>query len=120
MQTLIDTAFSVIAIVVPLKGASLFTVNASRIAKGLGVSDIVIGLTLVAFTTSLPELAVSVLSVFRDAPGIAIGNVIGSNIANIGLVLGVAALLKTGIPVKRSELRQGYIMLLITVISILC
>jgi cation:H+ antiporter len=119
MEIIIEVLLFIAGLFLLLKGASIFTDNASRIAKGLGVSDIVIGLTLVAFTTSLPELAVSVLSVLRDAPGIAIGNVIGSNIANIGLVLGLAALLKTGIPVKGSELRQGYIMLLITVISVL-
>jgi cation:H+ antiporter len=100
-----------------LKGASMFTDSASKIAKSLGVSEIVIGLTLVAFTTSLPELAVSVLSVFRGVPGIAMGNIVGSNIANVGLVLGMAALLSP-IPVQRSELKQGYIMLLITLVAV--
>ena len=100
-------------------GAALFTENASRIAKSLGVSDIVIGLTLVAFTTSLPELSVSVISVMRGASGIAIGNVIGSNIANVGLVLGVSAFLTSRIPGGRAELKQGYIMIAVTVVAAL-
>ncbi len=114
-----DVLFFAVGLVVLLKGASLFTENASKIAKSLGVSEIVIGLTLVAFTTSLPELAVSVLSVFREVPGIAIGNVIGSNIANVGLVLGLAAIITKGIPVQKSELKQGYIMLLVTAVAII-
>ncbi len=114
-----DFIFFVIGLLVLLKGASIFTDNASRIAKSIGVSDIVIGLTLVAFTTSLPELAVSVLSAFRGIPGIALGNVIGSNIANIGLVLGIAAIVTPGIATRKSELRQSYIMIAVTFIAIL-
>ncbi|UCD02638.1 MAG: calcium/sodium antiporter [Candidatus Aenigmatarchaeota archaeon] len=119
MVLVTDVIFFALGLVVLLKGASIFAENASKIAKSLGVSQIVIGLTLVAFTTSLPELAVSVLSVFREVPGIAMGNIIGSNIANVGLVLGLAALLTKGIPVQRSELKQGYIMLLVTFIAVL-
>lgn len=119
MVLITDIIFFSLGLIVLLKGASVFTENASKIAKNLGVSEIVIGLTLVAFTTSLPELAVSVFSVFREVPGLAMGNIIGSNIANIGLVLGLAALLTKGIPVQRSELKQGYIMLLVTFASVL-
>ncbi len=119
MQIVIDVLLFFLGLIVLLKGAALFTGNASRIARSLGVSDIVIGLTLVAFTTSLPELSVSVMSVLRGASGIAIGNVIGSNIANIGLVLGVAALLTPDIPGGKAELKQGYIMLAVTLIAVL-
>jgi cation:H+ antiporter len=119
MTFLIDILLFALGLVLLLKGASLFTENASRIAKSLGVSDIVIGLTLVAFTTSLPELSVSVISVLRGASGIAIGNVIGSNIANIGLVLGISAFLTSSIPGGKAELRQGYIMLAVTVVAVL-
>jgi len=119
MQMLIDISLFAVGLILLLKGASVFTDGASRIAKCLGVSDIVIGLTLVAFTTSLPELSVSVMSVIRDAPGIAIGNVVGSNIANVGLVLALAALLTKGIPVNKSELKQGYIMIIVTIVSVI-
>ena len=64
------------------------------VAKRLGVSELVIGLTLVGFGTSMPELVTSLRAVQSDAVGIAIGNVAGSNIANVLLVLGVAALLR--------------------------
>jgi cation:H+ antiporter len=119
MELAIEAMLFFVGLFILLKGASIFTQNASRIAKGLGISDIVIGLTLVAFTTSLPELAVSIASVLRGSSGIAMGNVIGSNIANVGLVLGLAALLTPRIRANRGEIRQGYIMLLVTFVSVL-
>jgi len=76
-----------------VKGSDIFIDGAAGVAKKLGVSEHMIGLTLVAFATSLPELAVSSIASFNRAEGIAIGNVIGSNVANICLVLGVAALI---------------------------
>ncbi len=72
-------------------GGNLFVNGASGIAKALGVSDAVIGLTIVAAGTSLPELATSVVSAVKGKPGMAVGNVIGSNIFNIFLVLGASA-----------------------------
>ncbi|HDH81638.1 MAG TPA: calcium/sodium antiporter [Thermoplasmatales archaeon] len=76
-----------------VKGSDIFIDGAVGVAKKLGVSEHMIGLTLVAFATSLPELAVSSIASFNNAEGIAIGNVIGSNVANICLVLGIAALI---------------------------
>lgn len=67
--------------------------GASSIAKRWGISDLVIGLTIVAFGTSAPELTVNVFSALEGSTDIAIGNVLGSNIANIFLILGVAALI---------------------------
>lgn len=72
-------------------GGNWFVDGASGIASALGVSDAVIGLTIVAAGTSLPELATSVISAIKGKPGLAIGNVIGSNIFNIFLVLGASA-----------------------------
>lgn len=71
-------------------GGSLFVKNAALIAKELGVSDTLIGLTLVAWGTSIPEVATSVVAALKKNTGIAIGNVIGSNIFNIFFVLGIA------------------------------
>ena len=71
-------------------GGDMFVDSASAIAGSLGVSDAVIGLTIVAAGTSLPELATSVVAAMKGNNGIAVGNVIGSNIFNIFLVLGVA------------------------------
>lgn len=72
-------------------GAHWLVQGASRLAVGVGISPLVIGLTVVAFGTSAPELAVSVASAATDAPEIAIGNVVGSNIFNILLILGCSA-----------------------------
>lgn len=72
-------------------GGDLFVDKASAIASSLGVSDAVIGLTIVAVGTSLPELATSLTAAIKGNTGIAVGNVIGSNIFNIFLVLGTAA-----------------------------
>jgi len=67
--------------------------GASNLAKRIGVSSLVIGLTVVAFGTSMPELVVSVDASMAGNPGIAVGNVVGSNIFNIALILGIAALI---------------------------
>lgn len=75
-------------------GGDRFVSGASGIASGLGVSDAIIGLTIVAAGTSLPELATSVTAAIKGKPGIALGNVIGSNIYNIFLVLGCSATIK--------------------------
>lgn len=78
-------------------GAELLVRGASSIALKLGLSPLIIGLTIVAFGTSAPELAVSIKSAVAGNSGIALGNVIGSNIANIGLILGITALIR---PIK--------------------
>jgi cation:H+ antiporter len=80
-----------------LVGAELMVDGAIEIAKVLGVSDIVIGITMVAFATSLPELAVSVVSAFRGEYGLAIGNIVGSNIFNLLAVVGVAAIIQPAV-----------------------
>ncbi len=76
-----------------IKGADLFVSGASSLARRLHVSDLAIGLTVVAFGTSLPELAVNVTASIRGDTGITIGNILGSNIANILLILGVAGVI---------------------------
>lgn len=81
-------------------GAQWLVSGASAIAGALGLSNLVIGLTVVAIGTSLPELTASVIAVRKGERDLAIGNIVGSNIANIGLVLGLPAILKAeGIPV---------------------
>ncbi|MGF1503730.1 MAG: calcium/sodium antiporter [Anaerolineae bacterium] len=74
-------------------GGDWLVESASRLAARLGVPSLVIGLTVVAFGTSAPELGVSLSAALEGSPGIAIGNVIGSNIANIGLILGLSGLI---------------------------
>lgn len=75
-------------------GGDKFVDGASGIARGLGVSEAIIGLTIVSVGTSLPELATSVAAALKGKPGLALGNVIGSNIFNIFLVLGAAAVVR--------------------------
>ncbi len=76
-----------------IKGADYLVEGASAIAKRLKVSDLVIGLTIVAFGTSAPELMVNIMASLSGNSAIAIGNIVGSNIANILLILGIAALI---------------------------
>jgi len=76
-----------------LFGAQFLVDGAVSVARGFGVSEAFIGLTIVAIGTSLPELATSVIAAFRHQSDIAIGNVIGSNIFNVLGVLGVTALI---------------------------
>ena len=82
-----------IGLVLLLIGGELLVRGAVASAKSLGVSSLLIGLTLVGFGTSTPELVTSVTAAMNGSPGIAVGNVVGSNIANILLILGLAALI---------------------------
>ncbi len=86
-------------------GADRFVHGASALARNLGVAPLMIGLTIVSFATSAPEILVSVVAALRGEPDLAVGNAIGSNIANIGLVLGATALLRP-IELKSATLRR--------------
>jgi len=86
-------------------GADRFVLGASATARNLGVAPLMIGLTIVAFATSAPEILVSVIAALRDEPGLAFGNAIGSNIVNIGLVLGFTAIVRP-IPLESATLRR--------------
>ena len=88
-----DYLLMVVGFALVIKGAGLLVDGASSLARRLKVSDLVVGLTVVAFGTSLPELSVNIVASIRGSVGIAIGNILGSNIANIFLILGIAALI---------------------------
>jgi cation:H+ antiporter len=99
-----------------LVGATLLVDGAENIAQYLGISELVIGLTIVAVGTSLPELAVSVISALKGDTGIAIGNVIGSNVFNLLAVVGVAGLINP-IALDSSVLTLHYpVMILFTLV----
>lgn len=85
-------------------GGSLLVDGAASIARRYGISDIVIGLTVVAFGTSAPELVVNIVSAIKGTTDIAIGNVLGSNISNILLILGLSALMRQ-LPVQENTIR---------------
>ena len=90
---MLDILLVVIGIAGLAYGGDLLVGNASRLARGFGISPLVVGLTVVAFGTSAPELAASLAAALRGSPEIALANVIGSNVANIGLILGASALM---------------------------
>lgn len=86
-----------------IKGADLLVKGATAVASRFGVSDLIIGLTIVSMGTSLPELIISVIASAEGSSGLATGNVLGSNIANILLILGVTAIL-CDLPVHRNTI----------------
>lgn len=89
---LVDLATIAAGFIVLVVGAEWLVRGASRLALGLGITPLVVGLTVVAFGTSAPELAVSVTSALAGEADLAVGNVVGSNIANVLLILGLSAL----------------------------
>ncbi|WP_231560952.1 MULTISPECIES: sodium:calcium antiporter [Aeromonas] len=90
MMTLVWLAVGLVCLVV---GAESLVRGASRLATMMGISPLVVGLTIVAFGTSAPELAVSIQSGLEGQAGIAVGNVVGSNIFNVLFILGISALI---------------------------
>jgi cation:H+ antiporter len=103
--TLTSLATFVIGIVALVAGAEGLVRGAARIAARTGLSSVVIGLTVVAFGTSTPELAVSASAVLNGSTDLAIGNVVGSNIANVLLILGLSALVGGGLVVAQRLVR---------------
>ncbi|TCT13372.1 cation:H+ antiporter [Tepidamorphus gemmatus] len=97
-------------------GGELLVRGSVRLAVGLGISPLVIGLTVVGFGTSTPELVTSVQAALRDTPGIAIGNIVGSNIANILLIVGLSSLVYPIAIDSRGLKRDGAIMLAVAVV----
>jgi cation:H+ antiporter len=105
-----------IGFIMLVAGGELLVRGAVRFAERLGMSPLLIGLTLVGFGTSTPELVTSVQAALNGSSGIAVGNIVGSNIANILLILGLAALLSP-IPVGPSALRRDGVLVLFTAVA---
>ncbi|ROR29764.1 calcium/sodium antiporter [Inmirania thermothiophila] len=99
-------------------GADRFVAGAAALARGLGVSTLVIGLTVVAIGTSAPEILVSTMAALAGNPELAMGNAIGSNIANIGLILGVTGLVAP-LTVRSATLRREFPVLLLVMLGTL-
>ncbi len=91
----------VVGFVILIKGADYLVSGSVTIAKHFKISEIIIGLTIVSFGTSLPELLVNITASFKGNPELAIGNIFGSNIANILLILGISALVRP-LPITRN------------------
>jgi cation:H+ antiporter len=98
----INVFWIVLGVALLYGGGELLIRGATHLARQLGLSRLVIGLTVVAFGTSSPELAATLVASLKGSPEIALGNVLGSNVANIGLILGAAAL--TGPLVARGQI----------------
>ena len=102
---LANILYVVVGLVILIWGADRFVHGASAGARNMGVPPLLIGLTIVAFATSAPEILVSAIASAKGQPGLALGNAIGSNIANIGLVLGCVAIIRP-IQLRSATLRR--------------
>ncbi|WP_121181096.1 calcium/sodium antiporter [Nocardiopsis sp. Huas11] len=105
-RVLLDVGLVILGTALLVAGARLLVYGASAIATALGVSDLLIGLTVVAVGTSLPELVTCVVAVLRGERDMAVGNIVGSNVFNIGAVLGLTAIISPdGIAIAPAALR---------------
>ena len=104
MTFLLSCVSIIIGFVLLIKGADFFVDGAASVATKVGIPQIVVGLTIVAFGTSAPEAAVSIGSALKGSDGISIGNVLGSNIMNILVILGITAII-CNLPVKKSSIK---------------
>jgi cation:H+ antiporter len=115
---LLHFIFIAVGFAILIKGADVLIEGACSLAKRFKVPDLIVGLTIVAFGTSAPELAVSVISAVKGSGGIAIGNVMGSNIANLCLVLGVAGIIAP-IAISRTTIRKDLMVCVGTAVLLL-
>lgn len=104
MQIVVQLGLLVVGFVLLMKGADWFVEGASKIADRFGIPQLVIGLTIVAMGTSLPEAAVSISAALKGSAEITIGNVVGSNIMNVLVILGLASVI-CSIPVQKSTIK---------------
>ena len=111
---LLDVLLLALGVGVLYYGAEWLVRGSARLAASLGVSPIVVGLTVVSFGTSAPELVVCAVAALGGNPGLAIGNVLGSNLANIGLILGLTAMVQPLEVHARVVWREMPLMLLVT------
>ncbi|MBB6454244.1 cation:H+ antiporter [Salirhabdus euzebyi] len=108
----------IVGFVLLIKGADYFVEGASNIAKALRISPLLIGLTIVAFGTSSPEATVSIVAALEENAGVAIGNVVGSNIFNITFVVGITAILNP-LKVENTTIRKEIPFTLLASIALL-
>ena len=116
---MIDVAILIGGLAVLVAGGEFLFRGAVGIAKSFRISPLVIGMTVVSFGTSAPELIVSLQSALGGNPGIAIGNVVGSNIANIALVLGLTVIIFPIIPGRQTKRIDWPMLILATVLFVL-
>lgn len=112
----LDLLLFIISIPIIIKSSNIFTEGASKLAKMFGVSDFIIGITIVALGTSLPELASDSYASYINHGQIAFGDIIGSNITNIALILGLTCVIRP-LAIKHTEIYSGWIHLLILTLA---
>ena len=110
----INIVIVIISVIMLWKGADWLVEAAAEIAHSLKVSDLIIGLTVVAFGTSAPEFAVTISAAATSQTDISIGNVIGSNIFNLGFILGGTAIIRPIVTTKKMFERDGFFLLIST------
>lgn len=115
---ILNVAYLIIGLLLILMGANALTDGASAIAKRFGISDLVVGLTVVAFGTSAPELVISITSAIKGSSELSIGNVVGSNIFNILVIIGVTAT-AAPIVIKRSIMTNEIPMVILSSVILL-
>ena len=116
MAMLLDIALIVVSIGFLWKGSDMLVESAAKIAASLGISDLVIGLTVVAIGTSAPEFAVTISAVLAGKSDISVSNVVGSNIFNLGFILGGTAMIHEIHTTKKVVNRDGTFLILITLL----
>ncbi len=119
LESFIDILIIIVCILALWKGAELVVNSATHIARRIGMSDLVIGLTVVAIGTSAPEFAVTVVAALEGQSDISVGNVVGSNIFNLGFILGGLAVLRGIATTKTMVYRDGGMLIGTTILLIL-
>ncbi|MCH5187514.1 MAG: calcium/sodium antiporter [Oscillospiraceae bacterium] len=119
MQLLLNAVLLIAGFVLLIKGADAFVDGASEVSRRLKIPPVIVGLTIVAFGTSLPEFAVSLSAAFSGSNGIAAGNVVGSNIFNSLIVVGFSAMF-VRLPVSSSIIKKDYPFMAAITLVLLC
>jgi len=116
MAILIDVVVIILSILIIGQGATWLIESAIRIARKIGVSELVIGLTIVAAGTSAPEFGVTIMAAFRGMGDISVGNIVGSNIFNLGFILGGTAIIRNLYTDNKVVVRDGGFLLVGTIL----
>ena len=119
MPILVDVLIILASILALWKGSDILVEASARLATRFGISQLVIGLTIVAFGTSAPEFMVSLFAAARGQADLAVGNVVGSNIFNLGLILGSVALIRTVRTSSYLVYRDGLVLIAISFLLLL-
>ena len=116
MELYLNIGILTLSIIALWLGAVWIVDPAPKIARKLGISDLVVGLTIIAFGTSAPEFAVSVTAAIKHQANISVGNIVGSNIFNLGFILGGVAVLRTIRTSRKIVYREGLILIGVSIL----